>query len=152
MIVEMEAASFIGSLLKMRISPNRALGTYLLLVLLLLDFLLFLYLLAVSIDSNYLHFVSFLRFPFTLYYRPVPSYACSGKQSVWDFFSGKESTMTSERRLIKCLSPFPFFSTTTTTTTTTTKTTTTAAAACKLCFHAVHLYVSSCRKALSIVS
>ena len=64
MIVEMEAASFIGSLLKMRISPNRALGTYLLLVLLLLDFLLFLYLLAVSIDSNYLHFVSFLRFPF----------------------------------------------------------------------------------------
>lgn len=44
MIVEMEAASFIGSLLKMRISPNRALGTYLLLVLLLLDFLFFLYL------------------------------------------------------------------------------------------------------------
>lgn len=66
MIVEMEAAWFIGSLLKMRISPNRALGTYLLLVLLLL---------AVSIDSNYLHFVSFLRFPFTVYYRPVPSHA-----------------------------------------------------------------------------
>ena len=175
MIVEMEAASFIGSLLKMRISPNRALGTYLLLVLLLLNFLLFLYL-AVSIDSNYLHFVSFLRFPFTLYYRPVPSHACSGKQFVWDFFFGKESTMTSERRLIKCLSPFPFFSTTTTTTTiTTTKTKTAAAAgaaatstattattaatpatpapapapACKLWFYAVHLYVSSCRKALS---
>lgn len=85
MIVEMEAASFIGSLLKMRISPNRALGTYLLLVLLLLDFLLFLCLLAVSIDSSYLHFVSFLRFPFTLY-RLVPSHACSGKQFVWDFF------------------------------------------------------------------
>lgn len=76
MIVEMEAASFIGSLLKMRILPNRALETYLLLVLLLLDFLLFLYLLVVSIDSNYLHFVSFLHFPFTLYYRPVPSHAC----------------------------------------------------------------------------
>ena len=163
MIVETEAASFIGSLLKMRISPNRALGTYLLLVLLLLGFLLFLYLLAVSIDSNYLHFVSYLRFPFTLYYRPVPSHACLGKQFVWDFFFGKESTMTSERRLIKCLSPFPFFSTTTTTTaaaagaaatsTATTTTTTTAATApapaCKLCFHAVHLYVSSCRKALS---
>ena len=49
MIVEMEAASFIGSVLEGRISPNRALGTYLLLVLLLLDFLLFLYLLVVSI-------------------------------------------------------------------------------------------------------
>ena len=44
MILEMEAALFIGSVLKGRISPNRALGTYLLLVLLLLDFLLFLYL------------------------------------------------------------------------------------------------------------
>lgn len=53
MIVEKEAASFIGSVLKGRISPNRALGTYLLLVLLLLDFLLFLYLLVVSIDRNY---------------------------------------------------------------------------------------------------
>ena len=30
MIVEMEAASFIGSVLKGRISPHRALGTYLL--------------------------------------------------------------------------------------------------------------------------
>ena len=90
MIVKMEAASFIGSLLKMRISPNIALGTYLLLVLLLLDFLLFLYLLAVSIYSIYLNFVPFLRFPFTLYYRPVPSHACSGKQFVWDFFFREE--------------------------------------------------------------
>lgn len=65
MIVEMEAASFIGSVLKGRISPNRALGTYLLLVLL-LDFLLFLYLLVASIDRNYI-FMSLLRFPFTLY-------------------------------------------------------------------------------------
>ena len=63
MNVEMEAASFIDSALKGRISPNRALGTYLLLVLLLLDFLLFLYLL---VDRNYI-FVSLLRFPFTLY-------------------------------------------------------------------------------------
>ena len=54
MSVEMEAASFIGSVLKGRISPNRALGTYLLLVLLLLDFLLFLHLLVVSIDCNYI--------------------------------------------------------------------------------------------------
>lgn len=53
MIVEMEAASFIDSVLKGRISPNRALGTYLLLVLL-LDFHLFLYLLVVSIDRNYI--------------------------------------------------------------------------------------------------
>ena len=48
----MEAASFIGSVLKGRVSPNRALGTYLLLVLLLLDILLFLYLLVVSIDRK----------------------------------------------------------------------------------------------------
>lgn len=54
MIVEMEAASFIGSVLKGRISPNRALGTYPLLVLLPLDFRLFLYLLVVSIDRNYI--------------------------------------------------------------------------------------------------
>ena len=54
MIVEMEAASFIGSVLRGRISPNRALGTYLLLVLLLLDLLLFLYLLVISIDRNYI--------------------------------------------------------------------------------------------------
>lgn len=54
MIVEMEAASFIGSVLKGRISPHRALGTYLMLVLLLLDFFLFLYLLVVSIDRNYI--------------------------------------------------------------------------------------------------
>lgn len=54
MIVEMEAASFIGSVLKGRISPNGALGTHLLLVLLLLDFLFFLYLLVVSIDRNYI--------------------------------------------------------------------------------------------------
>ena len=77
MIIEMEAASFIGSLPKMRISHNRALGTYHLLVLLLLDFRLFLYLLAVSIDRNYLHFVSFLRFPFTLHCRHVLSHAGS---------------------------------------------------------------------------
>ena len=51
MIVEMEAASFIGSVLKGGISPSRALGTYLLLVLL-LDFLLFVYVLVVSIDRN----------------------------------------------------------------------------------------------------
>lgn len=62
MIVEIEAASFIGLLLKTRISPNRVLGTDLLLVLL-LDPLLFLCLLAVSIDNKYLHSVSFLRFP-----------------------------------------------------------------------------------------
>ena len=54
MIVEKEAASFIGSVLKGRISPNRALGTYLLLVLLLLGLPLFLYLLLVGIDRNYI--------------------------------------------------------------------------------------------------
>lgn len=53
MTVEMEAASIIGSVLKERISTNRALGTYLLLVLL-LNFILFLYILAVSIDRNYI--------------------------------------------------------------------------------------------------
>ena len=68
MIVEMEAASFISSLLKMRISPNRALRTHVLLVLL-LGLLLFPYFLALSIDSNYPHFVSFMRFPCTLHYR-----------------------------------------------------------------------------------
>ena len=46
MIVDEEAASFIVSVLKGRISPNRALGTFLLLVLILLDFLLFLSLLS----------------------------------------------------------------------------------------------------------
>ena len=51
-IVKMEAASFIGSLLKMRILPNRALGTYLLRVLLLLGSLLFLYLPAVNRDNT----------------------------------------------------------------------------------------------------
>lgn len=54
MVVEMEAASFIGSVLKGRISPNRALGTYLLLVLLLLDFLLFLYLLSLLPSQRHL--------------------------------------------------------------------------------------------------
>ena len=53
MMVEMEAASFIGSVVKGRISPNRVLGTCLLLVLLLLDFLLFLYCLAAIINRNY---------------------------------------------------------------------------------------------------
>lgn len=53
--------------------------------------------------------------------------------------------MTSERRLIKCLSPFLFFSTTTKTTAPATA----PAPPCQLCFYAVHLYISSCHKALS---
>lgn len=40
MTVDKEAASIIGSVMNGRISLNRALGTYLLLVLILLDFLL----------------------------------------------------------------------------------------------------------------
>lgn len=68
MIVKMEAASFIGSVLKERISPNRALWTYILLVLL-LDFLLFLYLLVVSIDRNH---ISCLCCAFLSYYTIDP--------------------------------------------------------------------------------
>lgn len=110
-----------------------------------------------------------LRFLFTLYYRYVASHACSGlarESNLSGIFSGKESSMTSERRLVKCLSLFPFFSRTiniypqiqsisipTTITTTaitiTTRATTATVPACKLCFYTVQRYVSSYCKALS---
>lgn len=57
MIVEMEAASFISSLLKMRISPNRALRTHVLLVLLLV-LLLFFFFLAVGIATTHISCLS----------------------------------------------------------------------------------------------
>lgn len=89
MIVEMEAASFIDSVLKGRISPNRALGTYLLLVLL-LDFHLFLYLLVVSIDRNY---ISCLCCAFLSHYTTDPLLLMLARASNLSgiFFSGRKA-------------------------------------------------------------
>lgn len=90
MIVEMEAASFIDSVLKGRISPNRALGTHLLLVLLLLDFHLFLYLLVVSIDRNY---ISCLCCAFLSHYTtdPLLPMLARARNLSGIFFSGRKA-------------------------------------------------------------